>query len=78
MDKLNAVRVFVAVADAGSLSGAGRRLGMPLATVSRHLENAWKSDHDVRLMTRTTRRLALTEHGRAYLETCRRVLGDLE
>ncbi len=77
MDKLNAVRVFVAVADAGSLSGAGRRLSMPLATVSRHLKML-EEDLDVRLMTRTTRQLALTEQGRAYLETSRRVLGDLE
>ena len=38
MDRLAAIGVFVAVADAGSLSAAGRRLGMPLATVSRHLK----------------------------------------
>jgi DNA-binding transcriptional LysR family regulator len=37
MDRLAAMRVFTAVADAGSLSAAGRRLNMPLATVSRHL-----------------------------------------
>jgi DNA-binding transcriptional LysR family regulator len=37
MDRLAAMRVFTAVADAGSLSAARRRLNMPLATVSRHL-----------------------------------------
>lgn len=77
MDRLTALRVFVAVVDDGSLSAAGRRLGMPLATVSRHLK-ALEDDLDVRLVTRTTRRLTLTEPGRAYVETCRRVLGDLE
>ncbi|MEM9591082.1 MAG: LysR family transcriptional regulator [Pseudomonadota bacterium] len=39
MDRLAAIRVFVAIADAGSLSAAGERLGMPLTTVSRHLKS---------------------------------------
>ena len=77
MDCFNAMRVFVAVADTGGLSAAGRRLGMPLTTVSRQLK-ALEEALDARLVTRTTRRLALTEPGRAYLETCRRVLSDLD
>jgi DNA-binding transcriptional LysR family regulator len=77
MDRFTAMRVFIAVADVGSLSAAGRRLGMPLTTVSRHLK-ALEDDLDVRLITRTTRRLTLTEPGRAYLETCRRVLSELD
>ena len=63
MDRLAAMRVFTAVADAGSLSAAGRRLNMPLATVSRHLA-ALEDEIGVRLMTRTTRHLALTGPGR--------------
>ncbi len=77
MDRLASMRVFVAVADAGGLSAAGRRLAMPLTTVSRHLKTLEEA-LDVRLVTRTTRRLALTEPGRAYLDTCRRVLADLD
>src|SRR6476620_2008694 len=77
MDRLAAMRVFTAVADAGSLSAAGRRLNMPLATVSRHLA-ALEDEVGVRLMTRTTRHLALTEPGRHYLESCRRILAELE
>lgn len=77
MDRFAAMGVFVAVADAGSLSAAGRRLGMPLTTVSRYLK-ALEETLDVRLVTRTTRRIALTEPGRAYLDTCRRVLNDLD
>lgn len=77
MDRLSAIRVFAAIADEGSLSAAGRRLGMPLTTVSRHL-SALEEDLDVRLITRTTRRLTLTEPGAAYLETCRRVLAELD
>ena len=37
MDRLAAINVFVAIAEAGSLSAGGRRLGMPLSTVSRYL-----------------------------------------
>jgi DNA-binding transcriptional LysR family regulator len=77
MDQLAAIKVFVAIADAGSLSGAGKRLGMPLSTVSRHLK-ALEDELDTRLVTRTTRRLTLTGPGRAYAVTCRRVLDELD
>ena len=77
MDRLAAMRVFVAVLDAGSLSGAGRSLRMPLTTVSRQLA-ALEEELGARLITRTTRHLALTEPGRAYLDSCRRILGEIE
>jgi DNA-binding transcriptional LysR family regulator len=77
MDRLGAMRVFAAVADAGSLSAAGRRLGVPLATVSRQL-SALEEHAGTRLVTRTTRHLSLTEPGRSYLESCRRVLEEVE
>jgi DNA-binding transcriptional LysR family regulator len=76
MDRLDSMSVLVAVADAGSLSAAARRLGMPLATVSRkvgELEARLKT----RLLVRTTRRLTLTEAGEAYLAACRRILEDV-
>jgi DNA-binding transcriptional LysR family regulator len=60
MDRLAAIKVFVAIAEAGSLSAAGRRLGVPLTTVSRHLA-ALEAQIGVRLITRTTRDLTLTE-----------------
>jgi DNA-binding transcriptional LysR family regulator len=77
MDRLAAIKVFVAIADAGSLSAAGRRLGMPLTTVSRHLA-ALEAQIGVRLITRTTRDLVLTEPGRHYLDTCQRVIAELD
>jgi DNA-binding transcriptional LysR family regulator len=77
MDRLAAIKVFVAIAEAGSLSAAGRRLGVPLTTVSRHLA-ALEAQIGVRLITRTTRDLTLTEPGRHYLETCRRVIAELD
>jgi DNA-binding transcriptional LysR family regulator len=77
MDRLSAINVFVAIAEAGSLSAAGRRPGMPLTTVSRQL--AALEDHvGVRLITRTTRDLVLTEAGRHYLDSCRRIIAELE
>ncbi len=77
MDRLAAIKVFVAIAEAGSLSGAGKRLGMPLSTVSRHLK-ALEDELETRLVTRTTRRLTLTEPGRSYAVTCRQVLDELD
>jgi DNA-binding transcriptional LysR family regulator len=77
MDRLGAMRLFATIADAGSLSGAGRRLGMPLTTVSRKLA-ALEEALGARLVTRTTRALSLTEPGRDYLEACRRILDELE
>ena len=77
MDRLEATRIFIAVADAGSLSAAARRLDQPLATVSRKL--AALEDHlGARLLTRTTRRIALTEAGRRFLDAGRRVLADMD
>jgi DNA-binding transcriptional LysR family regulator len=77
MDRLAAINVFIAITEAGSLSAAGRRLGMPLTTVSRQL--AALEDHvGVRLITRTTRDLVLTEAGRHYLDSCRRIIAELE
>lgn len=77
MDRLEATRVFVAVADAGSLSAAARRLELPLPTVSRKLA-ALEAHLGAQLLTRTTRRLALTEAGRRYLDAGRRILADMD
>lgn len=68
--------VFVAVANAGSLSGAARQLGEPLTNVSRLLSQL--EEHlGLTLVERTTRRLVFTAAGRDYLKTCRRILDDL-
>jgi DNA-binding transcriptional LysR family regulator len=77
VDQLEAMRVFVAVAKAGSLSSAGRALGLPVATVSRRLA-ALEAQLGARLLSRTTRRTALTDGGRRYLDACQRVLAELE
>ncbi|MDF3936583.1 LysR family transcriptional regulator [Pseudomonas citronellolis] len=80
MDRLEAMSIFLAAVDAGSLSAAGRRLGVPLSSVSRKV--AELEEHlGARLLIRSTRRLQLTEAGRAYLAACRQILdavGDAE
>ncbi len=77
MDRIDAMRVFVAALDEGSLAGAGRRLGRSPAAVSRAI--AFLESHvGVPLLHRTTRSIRLSEAGERYLAACRRVLGDLE
>ncbi|MDX2257947.1 MAG: LysR family transcriptional regulator, partial [Hyphomicrobiaceae bacterium] len=67
---------FVAVAQAGSLSAAARKLGQPVTTVSRQLA-ALEAALGASLVTRTTRSHALTDAGRRYLDVCRRVLEEI-
>lgn len=73
MDRIEAMTVFIAVADEGSFSAAGRRLQMPLPTVSRKLADL-EAHLGVRLMTRTTRQLLLTDAGRDYLAASREIV----
>ncbi len=76
MDRFEAMSAFVAVAEAGSFSAAARQLGTPLATISRKVSEL--EDHlRVRLLTRSTRQLALTDSGQQYLTACKRMLDDL-
>lgn len=76
MDRLEAMSVFVAAVEGGSLSAAGRKLGMPLATVSRKLSDL-ETHLRARLLHRSTRKLALTEAGRDYYASCKRILEDV-
>ncbi|MEY2932450.1 MAG: hypothetical protein RL033_3199 [Pseudomonadota bacterium] len=77
MDKLRALRTFVAIADAGSLTAAAHALGSSLPAVVRLLA-ALEAELGVRLFQRTTRRIALTDAGRRYLERCRQLETLLE
>lgn len=77
MDRIDAMKVFIAALDEGSLAGAARRLGRSPAAVSRAL--AFLEDHvGAQLLHRTTRSLKLSEAGERYAVACRRVLTDLE
>ena len=77
MDRIEAMSVLLAAVETGSLSAAGRMLGMPLPTVSRKVSEL-ESHLKTRLLHRSTRRLTLTDSGRAYVEACKRILGDVE
>ena len=73
MDRLSAVRVFVEVADRGSLTQTAEHLEMSAAMVSRYLA-AVEDWFDARLLHRTTRKVSLTDAGLAALPTCRQLL----
>ncbi len=77
MDRLDAMSVFSAIIDGGSLSAAGRRLNLPLATVSRKLADL-EAHLNARLITRSTRKLVLTDAGRDYLAACRQILEQVD
>lgn len=77
MDRLRLIEVLVAVDDARGFAAAGRRLGLSPPAVTRAIA-ALEARLGVRLVTRTTRRLALTEAGRRLVEGGRRVLGELD
>ena len=77
MDRFDAMSVFAAIVDGGSLSAAGRRLNVPLATVSRKLADL-EAHLKTRLITRSTRRLVLTDAGRDYLDACRQILEQVD
>jgi DNA-binding transcriptional LysR family regulator len=77
MDKLAAMRTFVAIVDHGSLTAAADSLGKAGPTVVRSLATL-EEELGVRLLRRTTRRMSLTEEGRSYLERCRQILSDVD
>lgn len=68
---------FVAVVECQSFTAAGRRLGVSTAQVSRQV-SALEERLAVRLINRTTRKVALTEAGQLYYQQCRPVLDGLE
>jgi Transcriptional regulator len=77
MNRLDSMAILVAVVDSGSLSAAARRLGLPLATVSRKVGEL-ESHLNTRLLHRTTRQLSLTEAGGSYVAACRRILEEID
>jgi DNA-binding transcriptional LysR family regulator len=71
---LNALAVFAQVVEAGSFTGGARALGLPKGSVSRKISGL-EAALGVRLLHRTTRKLSLTEVGRAYYAQCRADFG---
>jgi DNA-binding transcriptional LysR family regulator len=76
MDRFEAMGLLIETVEAGSMSAAGRKLGVPLPTLSRKLADL--EEHlGVRLLIRSTRRLELTEEGATYLAASRRILEEV-
>jgi DNA-binding transcriptional LysR family regulator len=76
VDRLEGMTILLAAVDSGSLSAASRQLSLPLATVSRRVSEL--EEHlKIRLLLRGSRKLTLTDSGRSYVASCRRILDDI-
>lgn len=77
MDQIDSMRLFVTVAEVGSFSEAGRRLGLAPSSVSRQI-GSLEERLSAQLLTRSTRKLSLTEAGHVYFEHASRILSDVK
>lgn len=77
MDKFKRMQTFVRIVEGGSLTAAANALEVSQPSVVRLLA-ALEADLGVRLINRTTRRMALTDEGREYYERCRAILGAVD
>ena len=77
MNRFEAMSTLLAAVDAGSLSAASRKLGLPLATVSRRVSDL-EAHLRTKLLVRTSRRLDLTDAGTSYVAACRDIIASLE
>jgi DNA-binding transcriptional LysR family regulator len=77
MDKLESLRVFVAVAEGNGFAEAARRLNLSAPAVTRGIL-ALEQRLGVQLLHRTTRNVRVTEAGVRFLDDCRRILADID
>ena len=76
MDRLEAMEVLLQVVAQRNLSAAGRKLGVPLTTISRKIADL-ESHLGARLLVRSNRHVTLTEAGQSYVAACKRILADV-
>ena len=77
MDRLESMAILVASVEEGSFSAAGRKLGVPLPSVSRKVADL-EAHLKMQLLVRSTRKLALTEAGATYFAACKRILEEVD
>lgn len=77
MDRLQRMNIFTAVAEAEGFAGGARKLGLSPPAVTRAIASL-EAHVGVRLLTRTTRHVRLTEAGARYLEDCKRILAEID
>ncbi|MFK8328931.1 LysR family transcriptional regulator [Pseudomonas sp. BJa5] len=77
MNLLGSIKSFIKVVEAGSIAGGARSLGLSAAAVSQNIARL-EAHLDVRLLSRTTRSMALTPSGTLYYEKVKHIERDLE
>lgn len=77
MDQFAALTAFAQAAETGSFVAAGRQLGLTASAVGKAVVRL-EEQLQARLFHRNTRKMALTEEGRMFLERCRRILAEME
>jgi DNA-binding transcriptional LysR family regulator len=77
LDDITELRTFVRIVGTGSLSAAGREMGLALSVVSKRLATLERRT-EARLIARSTRRLALTEEGQELYERAQRILAEVD
>ena len=77
MLKLESIAAFSAIAEAGSITGAARRLALSKSVVSERLTELERV-LGTKLVRRTTRKLSLTDDGKTFYERAKQILRDVE
>ncbi len=77
MDRMTGMVTFVKVVEAGGFAAAGRKLGISASTVTTQIQTL-EERLGARLLNRSTRRVSLTEIGKAYHERCLHILADVD
>lgn len=77
MDRMTSIATFVKIAEAGGFAAAARKLGVSPSTVTTQIQDL-EDRLGVRLLNRSTRKVSLTEIGKAYYERCMHILADME
>lgn len=77
MDRLTSMMTFVRVVDSGGFAAAGRKLGLSASTVTTQIQ-ALEQRLGARLLNRSTRKISLTEVGKAYYDRCLQIIADTD
>lgn len=77
MDRMTSIATFVKIAEAGGFAAAARKLGVSPSTVTTQIQEL-EDRLGVRLLNRSTRKVSLTEIGKAYYERCMHILADMD
>jgi DNA-binding transcriptional LysR family regulator len=76
MDSADDMILLAEIAETGSFTAAGARVGMPKSTISQRIAQL-EERLGLRLLNRSTRHVSLTSSGQVYLEYCRRVRAEI-